>query len=207
MTPTATKTKPSTELGKLKKQWDNAYSRLNAIKRERSAYETETEALRSEYTAFVNERPEDWRDEARNPKPASPSTEKLEALKKRMSSPNPRQADFDAAQREFLEVDAALQRFRRSQMFALVEEVDPEYRATVDRLRSALEEIIEAEGTYRAITEHVASLIRECPGLDGQALVSDPRPGEWRKMAELALEHDVMRPGISEVAAWKLNQQ
>lgn len=205
-TATKTQTKPSTELGKLKKHWTESYARLQKVKRERAAYDAETETLRAEYGAYMNQRPEDWRDQARNPKPGSPSAEFEAKLKTRMASPNPRQGDFDTAQSEFLEVDAALQRFRRSQMFALVEEIDPEYRATVDRLRSALEEIVEAEGTYRALTEHVAGLIRECPGIDGQALTYDPRPGEWREMAERALEADVMRPGISEAAAWKLNQ-
>ena len=198
MTATATKVKPSRALAKLQERLTEAFARLNEVKRERAAYDAETESQRAHYTAYVNQRPEDWRDEARNPKPGSLSGDVAARLKARMSEGNPRQADFDSAVAEFHEADEAIQRFRRGRMAELIEEIDPEYRAIVDRFRSALEEIVETESTYRALIAHVMELIRECSAIDGRALAFDPRPSEWRQMAEAALERDVTRPGISE---------
>lgn len=82
---------------KLTERRDKTHGELQGVKRQRAAYGNETEAARADYTVFVNDRPEDWRDEARNPKPDSPSGKKLAELKRRLQAPNPHEEAFNAA--------------------------------------------------------------------------------------------------------------
>ena len=93
-----TKTKPpSNKMAKLTERRDKTYAELQGAKRQRTAHRDANRGDEGGHTVFVNDRPEDWRDEARNPKPDSPSGKKLAELKRRLQAPNPHDEAFDAA--------------------------------------------------------------------------------------------------------------
>ena len=175
MTTTAQKS-PTNQLHELERKRADDYADLQRVKRERQEWDDETHALRAEYSAFVDSRPEDWRDGARNPKPDSPSAKLAAKLKQRLATTNPHDAAFVKARAAYHRSDDALNTFLRRYFLDLIEEDGPILDAIEGRFHNAFEELLATTDEYNAAVERVRSLIAAVPEIDGQALTIDPRP-------------------------------
>lgn len=203
---TATKT-PSTELAKLQRRRDVTYDELRKIKVERERWAADLDAEQAAYTEHVNSHPDEWRDAARNPRPASAAAKKLAALKKKQAAGNPHEPDYVAARERFHRADEEQSSFLRRNLAALIAEDEDDYLAVVDKAREAFAALIAAGDEYAALIERARSLIIRTPGIDAQAITHDLRPAEWSRLAAAALDEPLARVGLTELGHYKLTDR
>lgn len=201
---TTTKT-PSAELARLQDARDKAYAAVQEVKRERAGYETETANIKAAYTAFVNERPEDWANEVRLPKPGTPSAKERDKLRERLASENPHEKKFNAAVAKFHAADDVLHEFLTGHLPDLLAEQEPAVRALEDKRTEAFEALAEVGAEYAELEAQARDWIIRTPRLNGQALKADPRPRQWAELARDNLGAPLAAPGLTGDAEWTIS--
>jgi hypothetical protein len=205
-TTTAAKT-PSAELAKLERKRAETYATLQQAKGQRQAWDDDLRLEQAALGAYIDQHPEDWRDDARNPKPGTESDKKRRAYLAKAEAGNPHEGDYAKAREEFHGHDEAFNQFLRRHLPDLIAEEESAFEAVVDKIREAFDLLIEAGIEHEALLARVQALVKATPGIDGQAITYDPRPREWMNLAERALDEPLARPGLTELGQWKLRDR
>jgi len=203
-----TATKPTTltgQLAKLGSSIEKNRAEVNTLKRDRDAYAAETESERVEYGSRCRTYPEEVGKD-HNPLKGTEAHKMQAALKTRLGSPNPHQAELDQTVAELHESQKLERQFRLANFSGLVSEVAPSIEDTATGFEEAFTRIVELIDLYRANEEEVRELVLASPPLNGQDLANDGRMGTWLAMARDALESPVFRPREGDMARWKIDQ-
>lgn len=203
-TATTKKKSPSSELEELQATRDRTYSAVQDLKRERQAWDQETESLRAAYSAFVAARPEDHADAAHNPKPGTPSAEKRDELKARIAAGNPHEEALDAAVATFHAADEELNHFLTTRLLDLLDEQTPAVRALEAKRAEAFESLAEVASEYADLEAQARDWIIRTPRLNGQSLKADSRPAQWAELARDNRDAPLSAPGLRADAEWTI---
>ncbi len=204
MTPTAT-APPSTELRKLEQARERAYTDLQKVKRELGAYDDETDELKRRYTEHGRTHPEQLADRAGNPKPDTEAAKLQATVKGRQ---NPHVEAFESLKAKFHAADAAVQEFRRARVGDLLAERHPTFERSIAKIRDGFALVREGCDEYGRELVEAQSVVAETPGLSAREFSFDTRPEQWRRDADAALtDDDILLPRLTELGAWKVNQQ
>ena len=114
---------------------------------------------------------------------------------------------LNAAQAAYFELDTQYQDFQRKSLTARVAQLI-EGKGDYG-IREIFEALAERFGLVNEDIDGTRALIIECPGIDGQALTYDPRFNAWSAFVLDALqglnEQDFIKPGLTEIGAWKVS--
>lgn len=205
MTP-ATKEKSLVgQLAKLEADNEKDHAQVRQDKREEQEREAHIAALRGEYTARCHEYPEEL-DKARMPKKGTEAARLRDEIDKLRDGPSPAQKKLGVSLPKFHGSGNLARRFRVANFEGIVAELIADIDKVESRFEQAFHEIAEAADAYGLLVEVVREFVIDSPGLDGQALTYDPRVNDWRKLAETAMDDPLIRPGLTELGAWKLDQ-
>jgi hypothetical protein len=202
---TATKT-PSAHLAKLQEARDKAHVPVLEARRKLNAYDAETEAKRGTLTALVRTNPEEFEGPTHTPREGTEAAQLAAEVRQRRSQPNPHQDEYEKAQAEFLRRDQELQDWLRRNVRARIEEVQADAREAVDQIREGFEALRSGSDRYRVAIEEVRSIVISTPGMDGQDYGHDPRPDDWRRLAEDALDGEIVLPQLSPMGNYKADR-
>lgn len=200
-TKTATKT-ISGELIRRSKARDEAHAKTRAARDRRNAWEQETENLRAELTVYCREHPWETEGPTQIPKEGTKAAKLRDALRARISKGNPHEAEYAEERDAFHGLDQALQDFKRRRVRDRTDELDTE-RAE-ELIHEGWNLVREGCRLYQGVAEQARAIVIDTPGLTGQHYGYDPRPLEWLKVADAAveaLEDGLHRPGLSPYAA------
>jgi hypothetical protein len=213
MSTTATPAKPKTppsisdQLAEIDTRRATAHAKVHQARRAVTAYDAETEQARADYSAALRESPEQT-TEGVNPKPL-PDTDLARVhaeVRARMTEPNPHQGDYEQARDEFCEVADELEQFKRAHVTDRLAELDPARHAAEDEMREGAAIILRGCDRYGEVVNRAREIIIDTPGLNGQALGYDGKPGDWKRMAVEAVESEIAKPGLTPHAAAKVAQ-
>lgn len=202
---TTATTSPHARLLELEAERDQAHQKVRDLKRKVQAYDDETEALRAEFTIRCHNYPEEL-DKGGKPTAGTTAAKLQDKIAKRRSAPNPHTDKLNAAVREFHAADDVARQFRIANALTIINEFEPRIEDIEERKRAAFEALAEVGDDYGQLEDQVRDFIINTPGLDGQALTSDPRPADWQKLAAGALDHPLTPPGITAMGAYYLDQ-
>lgn len=223
MTPTATKPpkpKPaqappsvSAKLRKLEDARNEAHQKSKNARAKVYAYDEETMALRVALSERCRVNPDEF---DANKNIANPGTEaaKLTAeIKERMYSENPHDSAFREAQAEFHRHDEAAEEFKIRHCTDRLAELEPDFTAAEQTIRDAAMALIQGCEQYRLNTESARAVILTTPLIDRDtrqgsdpALTFDHRVDEWLAIARDIADAELVKPGLTPTAAWKLEQ-
>jgi len=192
-------------LTELEDERDREHQKARDKKREASAWNDQTEALRGEFTAHRHAYPEEY-DKRNRPIESTKAAKLQEKVRKRMAETNPYDAEVNAAVRDFHRSGNLANQFRLSNWDAIVAEFPPDVEDITIRALAAFEMLAGAMGDYELLEERTRDFILDTPGLNGRALTSDPRVAEWAKLAAAALEEPLTRPRLTEKGRYRLDQ-
>jgi hypothetical protein len=219
-TATKTKTRASTELRKLEDARTKAHAKTLDLKAKASAWGEQTEAMRAELTRMGMTDQDQFTDLQHlrdtgvgtvgvTPRPGTRAAELEAEIKKRIAGPNPFDADHLKARGEFHAADEAVSEFKIARCTDRLDELEPEFQAAEDSIRQAAADLLRASEEYKANVEQARAVIGDTPILDRPAahdppLNFDPRPAEWSAIARDILDTEIVKPGLTPTAAWKL---
>jgi hypothetical protein len=199
---TATKPRPaSTELAELQETRDRLHAKVVAAKRKVSAWDEETEAMKKRLTDLINARPEQVEGLEKRVLPGTEAARLSDQIKKRLRSENPHRAPYEKAFTPYEQADRAMQEFKLTRLHDRLAELDPDAERAIDRIREAFVQLRDACGDYGQVILGVRDVVNDTPGLGGQDAGHDPRPEEWRRLAEDALKGEIAKPGLTPTGA------
>ena len=203
---TATKT-ASAELARLEQRREKTHAAVQKIKRDRNAYDDETQQRRAELGARQSSHPEEFEGAQKKVKPDTGSAELQAEIRRRMSEDNPHHADYEQALAEFHAADSAVTAFRNAHVQELIAEGDPDADHAIDAIRAPGEQLLDACNQYRGRTNGVRSVVSTTPALARKPgmFTEDPRVEQWARMANEIVDADIAKPGLSETAAQRLS--
>lgn len=180
---------------------------IAGIKREREAYETETQALQLELSARHASHPEEFDRDGNIPLPDTQSDKLSKEIKGRREGPNPVQEKLDAAIDAFHAAERAEHEFRTTNYEQLIEECQEPAAEAASRIRDAFQTIADQAGQYRSTEALIMELVRDTPQLSGQHVAIDERVAGWERYAREVLDTALALPGITSVGQDYLAQQ
>lgn len=180
---------------------------IAGIKREREAYETETQALQLELSARHASHPEEFDRDGNIPLPDTQSDKLSKEIKGRREGPNPVQEKLDAAIDAFHAAERAEHEFRTTNYEQLVAECQEPAAEAATRIYEAFQTIADEASQYRSSEAHIMELVRNTPQLTGQHVKVDERVAQWERQAREILDTDLILPGITNIGQDYLAQQ
>lgn len=208
MTPTATKpTSPIAQLAKLERERDELHAIVREAQRKRDAWDAETRAMQAACTQHRLDYPEQYAGGDMRPRPDTEAHKLATKTRARLAErANPHLPEYEAAVVDFQAASQVEQDFRHDRVDDLMAELHPEVDAAVAEMREGWELVRRGAARYRAGRENARSVVIGTPGLDGQDFGYDPTPDAWHDFARDALEHEIVKPCLSELGRWKLAQ-
>jgi hypothetical protein len=207
--PTATAKSASAELRDLDQVLDNAHVEVQKARRLRDEHDRGTEQLRAEQVVRRDTHPEEFQSHGGQPHPRPGSEAERQAfeVKQRMAAPNPHADDYAEAGSAFTKLDEQRQRFLVARIGDLIAEREAEVDGAIEQIRAGFEQVLAACAQYRQIAEDAQVLAARVPGLMHKPgmTASDLRVSEWEGVARGAVEAEVRRPGLTQIAEWRLS--
>jgi chromosome segregation ATPase len=200
---TATKQRASAELEALQKTRDKLHAKVREAFSRRRDWDEETERMKARLSGLVNTHPEQVEGIEKRVRPGTEAAKLRDQIKDQMRSENPHQGAYEEAFAPYQEADLALQRFKVTRLDDRLAELEPDANRAIDRLRGAFGLLVEACEEYGEAVLRVRDLVIDTPGLDGQHYGFDPRPEEWRRQAQEAMESEILKPGLAPTGAAK----
>ena len=211
---TATKPRKSvtTELAKLEADRTKAHAETKEAKARSEAWDQETEAKRAELSQLISTRDgATGRVVVGAPQPGSAAAKLDAEIRDRLRTGNPHQAEHAQARGEFHQADRAVREFKLEHVHDRLAELDPEVDAAIEGIRSAAAALAEACQDYRATVETTRVVIVDTPGLDREKpnethQTFDPNVASWGEVAAGIRDAEIIRPGLTPIAAWKVSR-
>jgi len=198
-----TKTTTATaELASLTEAREKAHIIVHKLKRERDAWNAETEAMRAALTPRRDTHPEEHLKDGYTEKPGTETAKMVAEVKARMAAPNPTQPKLDEAIQKFHAAEIKERHFRILEMDRLIAEAAPPEDAEV--FEAAWQAIAAQAAAYRAKEEAVRELFLDAPQIEGKDVKLDRRVEEWARLAQEALADPLTMPGLGDMAAWNV---
>lgn len=208
---TVTKTKPTTSVTAELEQLEEAKAKAQTEARQAKVavedWERETKEMRLALSIHLQSHPSEF--DGGRAKPGTEAARLEEAIKERMRGENPHLLDHQQATAKFHRTDALLEQFKVSRIADRLAELDPDHDAAEQAIRDAAGALAEACSQYASGVERVRAIIATTPTLERgsePSLAFDGRVQEWHALALDIQDTEVLAPGLSEVAEWKLEQ-
>jgi hypothetical protein len=201
VTPTATKEKAtvSSELRTLERQREAAYAELQKVKRERGAFDAETEAKRAVLTQRRHSHPEEFEGADQAVKPDTNAAALRDEIRERMAAPNPHQAEYDDALAGFHAEDGKVQAFRRERVGDRLAELEPDHEQAAAAIKEGFELLRRGLELERVVVEEFGAIVGDTPGLQRKPGLwgYDGRLDNWYRVTLDALGSDIGGPALT----------
>jgi hypothetical protein len=173
--------------------------------------DAETQAMRVALSERTISNPDEFDRANQIPKAGTPAAKLDAEVKQRLTSENPHQAEYEQARGKFLRADEIVQSFKARHCRDRIEELEPEFNVAGQGIRDAAADLLRACEQYAANVEATRGIVSDTPMIDRSAshepaLGFDARPAEWAAVARDILDTDIAKPGLTEIAVWRLEQ-
>jgi chromosome segregation ATPase len=202
-----TKASVSSELRQVEAERERLHAKVREAREDVTAYDAETERLRAELTERIHAFGSEFEGAQRLPIQGTQSAKLAAKIKKRMREPTPCQGQYEAAMAAFTAADLDLSRLKKERLHDRLAEVRPDNQRAADKIREGLDLLREGCAEFQVGVNEVGRIVADTPGLHRRSGMyhHDPRPEEWYRMADAALESEIILPYLTEEAEWRLS--